>query len=165
MEISGTLRAHCPPEDLVATLADARAISRLLPAGAKVEQTGEGRYSFTVSRAFGPIKLTLPGQMTLTPGEKGHDRKLTLRAAHVIGGKVDLELDFFIEPGHEATRFSYSGKLDATGLAGRIAREHRGRINAVVKGGMTRLRHLAEARARQAAGSAGPSAGSPASSD
>lgn len=165
MEISGTLRAYCPPEDLVATLADARAITRLLPGGAQVEQTGEGRYSFTVSRAFGPIKLTLPGQMTITATGQGHDRRLVLRAAHIIGGKVDMEITFHFELIENATRMRYDGTLEATGLAGRVAREHRARINTVVKGGLTRLKHLAEARNPKAAGSAEASAGSPASSD
>lgn len=151
MEISGTIRTNCAPEVLVATLSDARAIDRLLPEGAKVEAAGEGRFGFTVSKTFGPIKLTLPGQMTLTQGEGPHDRRLVVRAAHVIGGKVDLDLVLKIEPLGEATRLSWSGALEATGLAGRVAREHRGRIGTVVKGGFTRLKHIAEARAREGA--------------
>lgn len=165
MEINGALRTHCPPAELVATLADPEAITRLLPPGAKVEQTGEGRYSFTVSRAFGPIKLTLPGQMTITATGLGHDRHLVLRAAHIIGGKVDMEINFYFEPHEKATRIRYDGTLEASGLAGRIAREHRGRINSVVKGGLTRLKHLAEARSQNGAAALQASAGSPASSD
>lgn len=151
MEISGHIRANCAPEVLTTALEDPRTIERLLPAGAEVRLEEPGRFSFTISKTFGPIKLTLPGNLTIAPGAGSHDRKLVVRAAHVIGGKVDLDMDLTLEDHGGATKLGYQGQLAATGLAGRILKEHRGRVGSVVKAGMTRLKMFAEGRARQGA--------------
>jgi carbon monoxide dehydrogenase subunit G len=157
MEISGTLRTNCTPDEFLATLSDAQALNGLLPEGASVEETAPGRFAVSIARAIGPLKLTLPGLATLSPGETAQDRRLQVKAAHVIGGKVEFDLYFNIVPADAGTRVTYSGKLDATGLAGRIVRDHKGRVNTMVKGGMARLKHLAETRA-QKAGPAAPQA-------
>lgn len=149
MEIAGKLRSLCTPEELVAVLSDVEALAQFLPAETEVQETATGSYSFVVSREFGPIKLTLPGQMTISAAETGQGRRLSVRAAHIIGGKVDLELDLAFQPVKDTpqTLVTYSGALKATGLAGRIARDRRARLNSVVRSGMVHLAHLAETRA------------------
>ena len=149
MEVSGLIRTTLPPDRLVSALGDARTLARLLPDGSKLDQIAEGRFSFSVTKAVGPIKLTLPGQMTLTPKGKGHDQTLTARASHLIGGKVDLDLDLTIEHHGGHTRLAYSGELVATGLAGRVLREHRARANSALKAALTRLKMHAEGQMRQ----------------
>ena len=151
MDVSGLIRTTLPPESLLSALRDARTLSRLLPDGSSLEQTGDGRYAFSVTKSVGPVKLTLPGQMTLTATGAGHDQTLTARAAHIIGGKVDLELDLTIEQHGGQTRLAYSGELVATGLAGRVLREHRARANSALKAALTRLKIHAEGQMRQGA--------------
>ena len=150
MEVSGLIRTTCPPDFLVSALRDADTLARLLPDGSKLEATGDGHYAFSVTKGVGPIKLTLPGEMTLTASGKGHDQILTARAAHIIGGKVDLDLTLAIEHSGGQTRLTYSGELAATGLAGRVLREHRARANSALKAALTRLKMHAEGQLRLA---------------
>ena len=99
-----------------------------------------------MTKAVGPIRLTLPGQMSLTPTGEGHNQGLTARASHLIGGKVELALNLIIDRHDDLTRLAYSGTLNATGLAGRMLREHHVRVNALLKSALTRLRIHAEAQ-------------------
>ena len=149
MDISGLIRTTLPPDLLVSALRDARTLSRLSPGGCSFDQIAEGRFAFSVTKNLGPIRLTLPGQMTLAATGTGHDQTLTARAAHIIGGKVDLDLALTIEVHRGQTRLAYSGELNATGLAGRVLREHHARANSALKAALTRLKMHAEAQMRQ----------------
>ena len=151
MEVSGLIRTTCPPDYLLAALRDPATLSRLLPDGSKLDQTGEGTYAFSVTKGIGPIKLTLPGQMTMTATPGGHGLLLAARAAHVIGGKVDLDLTMNIDHSGGQTRLAYEGELVATGLAGRVLREHRARANSALKAALTRLKMHAEGQMARSA--------------
>ena len=144
MELSGQIKTKCPPEYMVAIMRDPTALAKLLPAGSRIETVGEDSYSFTVSKGVGPIKLTLPGKMQLTPKAGSHDQTLTVHAAHLIAGKVDLKLDVAIVSDGDTTHLSYEGDLTASGLAGRVLQEHRARANASLKAALTRLKLHAE---------------------
>lgn len=146
MDFKGKINANCPPECVFEVLDDPDALARLLPEGSKVEKSGDGQFTFTLIRTLGPIRLTLPGKMAVTQGEGALDRKLSIRAAHVIGGKVDAELEMVNSVEAGALHMAYAVNLEATGLAGRIAKEHRGRLGGLLKSGMMRLKFLAEAR-------------------
>ena len=147
MDLSGQIRTTCPPDLLVRIMRDPAALARILPSGSRMEQTGDGTYTFSVSRHVGPIKLTLPGQMSLTTGSNGHDQLLEVKAAHMIGGKVDLALTVRITTEGRTTLLAYDGALTATGLAGRILHEKRDRANNSLKAALTRLKLHAEAQA------------------
>ena len=149
MEISGLIRSVCPPEFLVSVMQDRATLLRLMPEGTKLDQISPGRFAFSVTKGFGPVKLTLPGQLSLTPTGEGQDQVLTARAAHIIGGKVDLDLTLTFDATGQQTRLAYSGEIAATGLAGRVLRENRAKVNAVLKTLLTRLKLHAEARLRQ----------------
>ena len=151
MDVSGLIRSTCPPESLVSALCDARSLARLLPDGSTLEKTGDGQYSFTVTKAVGPMRLTLPGKMTLTASGIGHNQLLTARASHLIGGKVELDLNLAIDQHGEQTHLAYSGTLNAAGLAGRVLREHRARANAMLKAALIRLKLHAEGLLRHSA--------------
>ena len=158
MDLSGQIRTTCPPDQLVSTLRDPVALAQLLPLGSKVQQTAAGIYGFSVVKNVGPIKLTLHGQLDLTPGAMGHDQVLKAHAAHLIGGKVDLTLAIGITTDGRTTLLAYTGTLVATGLAGRILHEHRNRANSSLKAALLRLKLYAEQQAERqprAMGSAG----------
>lgn len=144
MQISGQIRTTCPPAFLLKALRDPLAMIQLLPSGSKLEQSGENSYAFTMTKSVGPIRLTLPGTLTLTPTGEGHNQKLTIHAAHLIAGKVDLTLQIVLDQASAQTRIGYDGELEATGLSGRILKEHRARANEVVKAALTRFRLRAE---------------------
>ena len=146
MQISGQIKTTCPPAFLLQMLNDPGAMTQILPPDSKLSKSGAGSFAFTVTKSVGPIRLTLPGTLTLTPKGKLLDQHLQVRAAHLIGGKVDLDLGVEIAQTDGVTRVSYDGELMATGLAGRILKEHRTRANAVVKAALTRLKLHAEAQ-------------------
>ena len=149
MDLSGQIRTTCPPDLLVRIIRDPDALAQLLPAGSKMDLNPDGTYAFSVTKSVGPIKLTLPGTLQLTPGARGHDQILTARAAHLIGGKVDLALNIQITAEARITHMTYTGDLTATGLAGRILQEHRARANSSLKAALTRLKLYAEAQANK----------------
>ena len=149
MELSGQIRTTCPPDHLVRIMRDPAALAKLLPGGSKFDQSGDGQYAFSVTKSVGPIKLTLPGTLQLQPSGSGHDHSLTARAAHVIGGKVDLTLALTFTTDAKGTHMAYVGDLTATGLAGRVLQENRGRANSSLKAALARLRDHAEAQMRR----------------
>ena len=151
MDISGLIRSTCPPESLVSALRDARSLARLLPDGSTLEKTGDGQYGFSVTKAVGPIRLTLPGKMTLTATGTGHNQLLSARASHLIGGKVELDLTLTIDQHGEQTHLAYSGRLNAAGLAGRMLRGHRARANSMLKAALIRLKLHAEGQMHHSA--------------
>ena len=149
MELSGQIRTLCPPDLLVTIMRDPVTLAELLPKGSKMHLLKDGTYSFSVYKTVGPIKLTLPGTLQLTPGANGHDQTLTARAAHLIGGKVDLALALHITSDGRITEVAYTGDLTATGLAGRVLQEQRARANISLKAALTRLKHHAEDKWRR----------------
>lgn len=166
MQINGQLKTKCPPPFLVNILRDPDAMMQLLPAGSDLEQSPDGSYKFSVIKSIGPIRLTLPGTLTITPTGQGHGQTMTVQAAHLIGGKVDMKLHFAITRDEGLTQMVYEGDLDATGLAGRILREHRSRANSAVKASLFRLKLHAEREfAKKRAQNQAANADSPASSD
>jgi carbon monoxide dehydrogenase subunit G len=144
MEISGLIRTTCPPDILLSAMRDATTLSHLLPEGSTMTMTPQGDYDFLVTKSIGPIKLNLPGKMTLTPTGTGNDHILTAHAGNLIGGKVDLQLNLALQSHDGHTRLVYSGELTATGLAGRVMREHRARVNGVLKAAMNHIKIHAE---------------------
>ena len=146
MELSGQIRTTCPPDHLVRIMRDPAALAQLLPAGSKMDKTDEGTFAFSVSKNVGPIKLTLPGTLHLQATGRGHDQSLTARAAHMIGGKVDLTLNLTLTTEGRVTHLVYQGDLTATGLAGRVLNEHRARAGSSLKAALMRLKLHAEAQ-------------------
>ena len=144
MDLSGQIRTTCPPDLLVSALRDPAALVQLLPLGAKVEQTSPGVYAFSVAKNIGPIKLTLPGQMVLTSGATGHDQVLKAHAAHLIGGKVDIDLNIRLATLTGMTVLSYQGTMTATGLANRVLGEYEKRAQTGMRSVFLRLKQRAE---------------------
>ena len=144
MQINGQIMTKCPPPFLVNVMRDPDAMIQLLPAGSDLEQSPDGSYKFSVVKSVGPIRLTLPGTLTITPTGEGHSQTMTVRASHLIGGKVDMKLHISISRAEGQTQMTYEGELDATGLAGRILKEHRTRANGAVKASLFRLKLHAE---------------------
>ena len=144
MQLSGQIRTTCPPEFLLRVLRDPNAMRQMLPAGSQLDQAGDGSFTFTLTKSVGPIRLNLPGTLTLTPTGEGHDHQMSVRASHMIAGKVTMGLHISLTPVEAATRITYLGEVEATGLAGRILNEHSARANGVVKASLTRLKTYAE---------------------
>ncbi len=151
MDVSGLIRTTCAPEVLVTALYDARFLAAVMPQGSRVDQTAEGAFTFSVTRNLGPIKLTLPGTMTIAQKGKRRAKSICVRASHIIGGKVDLDLDIRFEVSPDHTQLIYTGELAATGLAGRVLREYATRVNGALKAALTRLAVLAEGQTTQGA--------------
>jgi carbon monoxide dehydrogenase subunit G len=149
MELSGQIRTTCPPDQLVRIMRDPATLAQLLPVGSKMDMTADGSYAFSVTKSVGPIKLTLPGTMQLQPTGQNHDQSLTAHAAHMIGGKVDLALTLTLTTEGRVTILAYAGTLTATGLAGRVLKEHANRANGSLKSALSRLREHAEAQMRK----------------
>jgi carbon monoxide dehydrogenase subunit G len=166
MQITGQIRTKCPPPFLVSILRDPEAMNQLLPTGSELAQSEDGSYKFSVVKSVGPIRLTLPGTLTINPTGQGHSQIMTVQAAHMIAGKVDMKLRLVITRVEGQTQMAYDGNLDATGLAGRILKEHRLRANSAVKASLFRLKLHAEREfAKKRAQNQAATAGSPASSD
>ena len=144
MDLSGQIKTKCPPDHLIAVLRDPAALAKLLPAGSRIDRNADGSLAFWVSKAVGPIRLTLPGKFQMTATGVGHGQVLTVNAAHLVGGKVDMVLNLAITPEGGSTKLSYSGSLTASGLAGRVLKEHRARANVSLNAALSRLKVYAE---------------------
>ncbi len=167
MHVSGQIQSACPPDQFVSAFQDVGLLRQLLPSGSELEATGDGAYAFLVTRSFGPIRLTLPGKFTLTPTVEGPGLRLIAQAAHLMGGKVDLDLTVTFDTSVGRFDVVYSGTLASTGLAGRVLHERLDRIDPALKKLLRRVRNLAEARLRpdaNRAASGGLSAGASARS-
>jgi len=149
MNIKGQIRINCPPQDILAVLHDLKAVERMFPVGSQVAQSARGDYDFTIAKSFGPLRLNLPGTMTLTQIGAGPSQQVTIRAAHLVGGKLDFDLEMTIEATDEGSQIGYSGQVQASGLAGRVLKDYGDRIPHAVRSGMTRLKLVTENRARQ----------------
>ncbi len=133
MQLSGLIRTNCPPRFAGEGAAKPTVLQQLIPAGSKLEEAAPGTFTFSIIKSFGPIRLTLPGTLTVAPTGRANDQRLTAVASHIIGGKVNLTLDFtFVREG-DATRWTYDGELTATGLAQRVLREREGRVGGVLR--------------------------------
>ncbi len=146
MQIKGQIKFACPATFLVQVLNDPAAMAKLLPQNAKLELSGPGSFAFTVTKAMGPIKLTLPGTMTVIPTGTRQDQKLQVKAAHMIGGKVNLDLDVTMSDTGSITQLTYDGTLEASGLAGRMLQEREDRMNGFIRNMVVALKRHAEAR-------------------
>ena len=144
MDVSGQIRTICPPTALISSLRDGEALVALLPAGSKLEKAPDGSFAFTLTKDIGPVKLTLPGRMTLVPTGNGHNQTLTLRASHLIGGKIEMDLDVTIGLIGGQTVMSCSGTLNASGIAGQVLRDRKARVHQVFKNALLRIKVQAE---------------------
>lgn len=151
MNIKGQIRINRPPQDILAVLHDLTAVERLFPVGSQIAQSAPGDYDFAIGKSFGPLRLNLPGKLTLTQIGAGPSQQLTVRAAHLVGGKLDFDLELTIQPVAEGSNLSYAGQVQASGLAGRVLKDYGDRIPHAVRAGMTRLKLVTENRARQSA--------------
>ena len=150
MQVRGQIRTSCPPEIFLSAMRDPKVLSQLLPPGSKLEQGQNGALAFVLNKTFGPIRLTLPGQLTLTPTGEGHNQTLSARASHNIGGMADLDLDLVFDLVDGKTLLDCTGNLVATGIAGRVLRERQNRVNQILKGLLLRLKVQAEQEMRKA---------------
>jgi carbon monoxide dehydrogenase subunit G len=135
MQIKGQIKIACPAPLLVQVLNDPGAMAKLLPNDTKLSLSSPGSFAFSVSKAMGPIKLTLPGTMTVIPTGNRQDQKLQIKAAHMIGGDTG-----------RVTQLTYSGTLEASGLAGRMLQERENSMNGYIRNMLVTLKHHAEAQ-------------------
>ena len=144
MQLTGMIRTTCPPDQLMALLDDPAVLALMMPGGSEIRQTSATGYAFVIRKAIGPLKLNMPGTLTLTPVGAGPDRHMTAHAAHLIGGKVDIDLNIRLATLTGMTVLSYQGTMTATGLANRVLGEFEKRAQTGMRSVFLRLKQRAE---------------------
>ena len=149
MQLSGMIRTSTPHDRLTALLNDPVALTAMMPGGAEITQTDTTSYSFTLRKSFGPLRLRMPGTMTVTPSADGAEQYLVARASHLIGGKVNVDLTIRLTRQATMTELNYQGTLEATGLANRLAVENETSVQTSLRAVFVRLKLHAEGGQRK----------------
>ncbi len=144
MQLSGMIRTTCPPDQLLALLNDPAVLARMIPGGSEITQTSATEYTITMRKSLGPLKLTMPGKLVLTPIGTGLDRHLAGHAGHLIAGKINIELDIHLTTEADQTVLTYAGDLVASGLVSRLLGENEKRAQISLRGVFMRLKNQAE---------------------
>jgi carbon monoxide dehydrogenase subunit G len=144
MELSGMIRTSCPPRFLVEVLHKSDVLGQMLPTGSELKDMGDGKYSFRLVKIIGLLKLTLPGTLTIAPTGEGQNQRLTIQASHIIGGKVDMDMNFNFSRQLGVTTWAYVANVTASGLAGRILREREKRVGGLLRAGLVNIKLNAE---------------------
>jgi carbon monoxide dehydrogenase subunit G len=145
VQLEGMIQTNCPPDRVVALLADPAALGRVAPQGCQFGAVEGNTIPFMIKRNIGLLNLSLSGRMTLTRKADGVTYLLALEAAHRIGGGVDADLDLtpMLDAGGD-NRLTWNGTLRSHGLMARLILDQAGVAETVVKTMFQRLRHLAE---------------------
>lgn len=152
MQIDGMIRTTCPPERVVALLADPAALAKVVPPGCEMgAKTGES-IAFVIHRKIGPISINLHGHLILHKRPEAGAYTLQIDASHLIGGRVKLLLDInaLHAPGAE-NMVKWGGMLESHGLAARLIEDRAGSVQVGIKTLFQRLRQQAEGRRPAAA--------------
>lgn len=151
MQVEGQIRTKGPAEAVLTKLADEATLRAIAPRGFEFRSVIGGRADFVIRRGFGPIVLTLQGHLTLSPDDEPGAWWLEVKAAHLIGGSVNVNLQATTTPDDEGQeRLGWSGKLVATGLAGRLAKDYQDRANEIMTNLFLILREHVEGPAEAA---------------
>jgi carbon monoxide dehydrogenase subunit G len=144
MQIDGMIRTACPPERVVALLADPAALAKVVPPGCEVgAKTGES-IAFVIHRKVGPITMNLHGHLILHKMSDPGGYTLQIDASHLIGGKVKLLLDLAAQ--EEEKVLKWGGTLESHGLAARLINDRAGSVQVGIKTLFQRLRQQIEGR-------------------
>jgi carbon monoxide dehydrogenase subunit G len=144
LHLDGVIRTTCTPDRLLALLHDPVALNAMLPGGMEVRQTGPTDYAFVICKPWGPVSFRMPGTVSLMPSAGGHDRNIVIRAAHLIGGRVNLSLLIRVKVARGMTVLTYEGTMVASGLAGHLLGDNQERVQTGVRSVFLRLKRLAE---------------------
>ncbi|MCW1917148.1 hypothetical protein NX862_00110 [Rhodobacter sp. KR11] len=144
MQLDGSIRTTGPAELVARGLAQGAVLTAIAPFGFDFRKVEDGVADFTVRRSIGPISLTLQGTMALT--ETAPAFTLAIKAAHLIGGKVQVQLDLTTAPPDDdgLATLSWTGELRAQGLAGRVMAEREEQANEILRNLFIRLRDHVE---------------------
>ena len=144
MQLEGSIRTTGPADLVARGLADGAILTAIAPLGFDFRKVEGGVAEFTLRRSVGPISLTLQGSMTLT--ETAPAFGLEIKAAHLIGGKVAVQLQLTTAPADEdgLAKLAWTGELRAQGLAGRVMAEREEQANEILRNLFIRLRDHVE---------------------
>jgi carbon monoxide dehydrogenase subunit G len=144
MRLNEVLEIGASPDHVGRQLGKPAVLRALLPGEATVRETGPGAFDFTLRKTLGFLEMRQSGQIrliTLAPRQL----RLTLHAAHLIGGSVDLQVIVSLVAKGRGTEIGYDGTLDAAGLAGRLLRDREGQVRPYVARIFGRLKAEIEA--------------------
>jgi carbon monoxide dehydrogenase subunit G len=146
MQLNGVLQISVPPARVASALEEPEVLRALLPGEARVERTSAGQYSFTLKKTLGFLELRQGGTIQLLRVDQGVS--LVVRAAHRIGGAADLSVLIGLAAGGaqgKGTRIAYDGKMEASGLAGRLLRDREAQVRPYIAKVFERMRAQIEA--------------------
>ena len=140
MKLDGSLGCSAPLK-LARALADPEVLAKVAPAGCVIGAKVGDTIPFKIGRRFGPVHITLSCTLTLQTKADAPGFDLVIQGAHLIGGKVTIRLDLTPQlPPAGPRRLFWSGTMQASGLAGRLAEAQDAHGQAMVKQLMQRLK-------------------------
>lgn len=140
MQLNGVLQIAVPAARVASALEEPEVLRALFPGEASVTRVAAGQYGFTLKKTLGFLELRQSGTIRLERKDRGV--AMEVRAAHRIGGAADLLVMIGLEPAARgpATRISYDGTLNATGLAGRLLRDREAQVQPYIARVFERIR-------------------------
>ena len=143
MQLRGAILITCPAKRVLNALHSPEVLASLVPGECEMVQTSATEYPFTIRRKFGPVALTLPGTLTITP-QTEDTYVFALKAAHFLGGKIEMTMTIGVVAAQGVSRLGYEAELEASGLAGRILDDRSDQIEAGIEARLNRLKKRLE---------------------
>lgn len=143
MQVSGLVVVRLPVAQVMAAFNDAEVLRAVLPSCVEARQVGPGRFAARLTRKVGPMPVTVEPQITVAPLQDG-STQLTIAAGNAILGRVQSALDLRLDPVEAGTRVSWTGDVQATGLAGRMLTDRKARIGQMVRNLFLRFKNAVE---------------------
>jgi carbon monoxide dehydrogenase subunit G len=145
MQLDGMIPTKCPPDQVVQLLLAPDALRELMPAGCEVGDRQDNSVPFVIRRKVGPIKLSMAGNLTLTPAANGKGYDLEILASHMVAGRIKIAMALLPEgKAGLVQRLSWNGQLEAHGLAARLIEGRGKRIRWFIENMFANLRDQIE---------------------
>lgn len=144
MQVSGSVLVKATPAQAADALRDAGLLGSVIPACRSIRATGENSYEIRLDY-YGPVKLGMDVALSYTPNPDG-SFDVVLRAGNMITGRVNSRTQLGLQPDPKGCLLSWSGSIEATGLAGRMLAGQAARLSARTNRMFRELGEKVEAR-------------------
>lgn len=143
MKLDGMIPTKCPPADVARMLFVPSTLRKLLPVGCQIDERDGDTIPFVLRRTVGPVRLNMPGTLTMTERPDGSGFDLLMEASHLVAGRIRITM--LLQPGlglGNLPRLKWQGQVESHGLAARLIADRTTKIKTAVTTAFVRLHAL-----------------------